>query len=215
MPGMPELQEETRTEEVRSRLVEELVNPMSEQKPLTMSPEREALIRKVWDEDGLVDEVEVLAELDAERVAHAETREHLKLEQRRIRSLFLEREDYREQLAQAIKFSEFCTAQAEWSQATFGTDAERGPVGPLKHLAKEVQEALANIEDEMEYVDCFFLVLDASRRAKIPAHRLLDLSFEKLEINKARKWNKPTSDDPVEHDRTKDGVDAKPEIGQK
>lgn len=99
-------------------------------------------------------------------------------------------------------FLEFCEAQAEWSQATFGSDAERGPIGPLKHLAKEVQEALANIDDPMEYVDCFFLVLDASRRAKIPANRLLELAFEKLEINKRRKWNKPTSDDPVEHDRS-------------
>lgn len=99
-------------------------------------------------------------------------------------------------------FLEFAEAQAEWSQATFGTDAERGPIGPLKHLAKEVQEALANIEDPMEYVDCFFLVLDASRRAKIPANRLLELAFEKLEINKARKWSKPTSDDPIEHDRS-------------
>ena len=52
-------------------------------------------------------------------------------------------------------FLEFARLQAEWSQATFGTDAERGPIGPLKHLAKEVQEALEHLDDHMEYVDCF------------------------------------------------------------
>lgn len=103
---------------------------------------------------------------------------------------------------QSQRFLDFVAQQAEWSQATFGTDLERGPIGPLKHLAKEVQEALANINDEMEYVDCFFLTLDAARRKGMTAKRLLDLSFKKLEINKKRKWNKPTSDDPVEHDRT-------------
>lgn len=105
------------------------------------------------------------------------------------------------------QFLDFAAKQAEWSQATFGSDEERGPIGPLKHLAKEVQEALANIQDEMEYVDCFFLVLDASRRAKIPASKLLELAFVKLEINKKRKWNKPTSDNPIEHDRSVDDID--------
>lgn len=98
-------------------------------------------------------------------------------------------------------FLEFCEAQSEWSQATFGTDSERGPIGALKHLAKEVTEALENPSDEMEYVDCLFLVIDASRRAGISGQRLLGLAFEKLEINKARTWPKPTSDEPVEHVR--------------
>ena len=30
----------------------------------------------------------------------------------------------------------------EWSSRTFGPTAHRGPIGPLKHLAKEVQETL-------------------------------------------------------------------------
>jgi len=127
------------------------------------------------------------------------SREERKAEIRElVRELLKELDAERE----AHDFLKFAEMQAEWSQATFGTDAERGPVGPLKHLGKEVQEALAHIDDPMEYVDCFFLVLDAARRAKIPANRLLELAFEKLEINKARKWSKPTSDDPVEHDRT-------------
>lgn len=34
----------------------------------------------------------------------------------------------------------------EWSQATFGSDAERGPIGALKHLAKEANEAVEALE---------------------------------------------------------------------
>jgi hypothetical protein len=98
-------------------------------------------------------------------------------------------------------FFEFAAAQAEWSQATFGSDSQRGPIGPLKHLAKEVRECLENPSDHMEYVDCLFLVLDASRRAGLPAQDLLEKAFEKLEINKLRQWGKPTSDDAVEHIR--------------
>ena len=99
------------------------------------------------------------------------------------------------------RFIEFAEAQAEWSRATFGSDEERGPLGPLKHLAKEVQECLSDPTDKMEYADLLFLVLDASRRAKIPAAELLDCCFQKLEINKARTWQKPTKDGAVEHVR--------------
>ena len=33
------------------------------------------------------------------------------------------------------------TDQSQWSQQTFGTDEERGPVGALHHLAREAVEA--------------------------------------------------------------------------
>jgi hypothetical protein len=95
----------------------------------------------------------------------------------------------------------FSAEQAEWSRATFGADEERGPAGPLKHLAKEVAEAMKSPDDIMEYVDCLFLTLDASRRAGFSYDELLSAAWKKLEINKARKWSKPTSDEPVEHDR--------------
>jgi hypothetical protein len=111
-------------------------------------------------------------------------------------------------------FLAFAAEQAEWSQATFGADSERGPRGPLLHLAKEVQEALEHPTDPMEYVDCLFLTLDASRRAGFPAPRLLELAFEKLEINKRRKWNKPTSDNPVEHDRSNEPASAGESTGE-
>jgi hypothetical protein len=93
---------------------------------------------------------------------------------------------------------------SEWSQATFGPDKERGPVGPLEHLAKEVKEALDCPSDMMEYVDLLFLTFDAARRAGFTYDQLLEWTWKKMEINKLRKWPKPTSDEPVEHIREED-----------
>jgi hypothetical protein len=80
---------------------------------------------------------------------------------------------------------------AEWSQRTFGTDAERGPLGPLKHLEKEAREAQARPDDPKEHADCLILVLDASRRAGIPLAKLLQTALKKMEENVARKWPDP------------------------
>lgn len=107
-------------------------------------------------------------------------------------------------------FEHFCQRQADWSRRTFGSDDERGPVGPLKHLAKEVQEALDKTDDPEEYVDCLFLVVDAARRSKLfksPAD-FIQQAFVKLAKNEKRQWQKPTSDEPVEHIR---GLDHLPE----
>jgi len=96
---------------------------------------------------------------------------------------------------------DFWNEQAVWSRKTFGSDDERGPVGPLKHLQKEIQECLDNPTDDMEYVDMVFLIFDAARRKGFTFSTLTKKCFEKLEINKQRQWNKPTSDAPVEHIR--------------
>lgn len=91
--------------------------------------------------------------------------------------------------------------QAKWSQATFGLDSERGPLGPLKHLEKEARECQAAPSDLTEYADCLLLLLDAARRAGFTEMQLIDEAVAKLQVNKTRKWPKPTSDDPVEHCR--------------
>ena len=83
---------------------------------------------------------------------------------------------------------------AEWSQATFGTDAERGAIGPLKHLEKEVREAQEAL-DPIEIADCLLLVFDAARRLGLTLDQLMDAAEWKLEVNKMRKWNRPTSDE--------------------
>lgn len=101
-------------------------------------------------------------------------------------------------------FKKLVVDQAEWSQATFGADTERGPMGALKHLekeARECQDAVGTPELLEEMADCLLLLIDASRRARFSPTQLVEAALEKLEKNKRRTWPKPTSDEPVEHVR--------------
>lgn len=118
-----------------------------------------------------------------------------------------------------MNLEQFWKDQAAWSQATFGTDAERGPLGPTKHLAKEVlSELLCLPRDQVvqvlekvdasgvdmqlgEFVDCQFLIFDACRRAGFTYEQLVAACFAKLEVNKARKWGKASTTEAVEHIR--------------
>ena len=161
------------------------------------------------------------------------------------------------------QIQKFWNDQAEWSQATFGSDEERGPLGPLMHLAKEALECQNEPYNITEKADCLFLIFDATRRSRytltdllaaaldchspmpqglrvqdylsalyrsalratlmphdlkekayaltilLAANRaclqdldtLLDACFAKLEVNRKREWQKPTSNAPVEHVR--------------
>lgn len=100
-----------------------------------------------------------------------------------------------------MKLPQLAIDQSKWSQATFGTDAERGPIGPLKHLALEAVEAQENPKDVTEYADCLLLILDASRRAGFHLGELIEAAVEKQAQNKLRTWAKPTSDEPVMHEK--------------
>lgn len=109
------------------------------------------------------------------------------------------------------------TDQAEWSQATFGTDKERGPIGVLKHLELEAVEARHEAEkfrdweggpDGLRYIarnfvfemaDCLLLLLDASRRGGFTAMQLVEAAQAKMVVNKARTFIKPTGDVPSQH----------------
>lgn len=100
--------------------------------------------------------------------------------------------------------------QAEWSQATFGSDANRGPVGALKHLEREAREAIAAVggHDPLavreELADCFLLILDASRRSGLKPLDLIRAAQAKMVKNRSRAWPTPTIDEPVEHIRSDD-----------
>ena len=96
---------------------------------------------------------------------------------------------------------EFWQAQAQWSHKVFGPSSVRGPLGPLKHLAKEALEAQANPADLEEYADCLFLVIDSCWRAGFTFDELLEACWRKLEKNKARVWSVGSPDEPVEHVR--------------
>lgn len=104
------------------------------------------------------------------------------------------------------KLSDLVVDQSKWSQETFGSDQERGPVGALKHLEKEAREAYeaaqnaGNLGEEL--ADCFLLLLDAMRRSGLKLEGLVDLAKQKMVRNKLRKWPKPTDKfTPVEHER--------------
>lgn len=112
---------------------------------------------------------------------------------------------------------DLATDQAEWSQATFGTDKERGPIGPLKHLELEAIEARQEAENFrdwggdpgrlreiarnfiIEMADCLLLLLDASRRGGFTVIQLMEAAQAKMRINKHRTFIKPTTDVPSHH----------------
>lgn len=99
------------------------------------------------------------------------------------------------------ELQQFWNDHAEWSQKTFGLDGVRGPVGPLNHLAKEVNEAIAKPDDINEYADLLLLTFDAARRSGLTFDGLIGAARGKLEVNKLRKWGVPNSDGSVEHIR--------------
>lgn len=72
----------------------------------------------------------------------------------------------------------------------------------MKHLAKEVGDALASPKDVTEYADCLILVMDAARRAGHDHVALLQAALVKMDVNKVRRWPKPVDDEPVEHVRS-------------
>ena len=85
---------------------------------------------------------------------------------------------------------------AEWSQATFGNV---GPIGPLKHLAKEAMEAAAEPDDLSEWADMQFLLWDAQRRAGITDEQITQEKKKKLAVNKQREWPEPKDGEPRLH----------------
>lgn len=101
--------------------------------------------------------------------------------------------------------SRFWSELSDWSQATFGTDAERGPAGPLAHLSREVAEVQADPGNLTEYADLLFLVFDACRRAGFTYEQLVAGVFAKLAVNRSRAWGKPDAEGVCEHVRGSDG----------
>lgn len=85
---------------------------------------------------------------------------------------------------------------AEWSDRQFGNV---GPVGPLRHLAKEEIEAAEAPDDISEFADILMLVWDATRRAGFSDEQLAEAVAEKLERNKRRTWGEVKDGEPCHH----------------
>lgn len=85
---------------------------------------------------------------------------------------------------------------AEWSQKTFGNV---GPIGSLKHQAREAIEAADAPDDLSEWADMQFLLWDAQRRAGISDAEITAAMEEKLKVNMARQWPEPKDGEPRLH----------------
>jgi hypothetical protein len=108
---------------------------------------------------------------------------------------------------------------SEWSDETFG-NGQRNPAIAY-HLKKEINELIQALEkkklfDEddsisveeymkhihktsFEFADCFMLLLDSATHYGITAYELFDVTRQKLEINRKRKWGVPDENGVVEH----------------
>ena len=108
---------------------------------------------------------------------------------------------------------------AEWSDATFGI-SQRNPAIAY-HLKKEIDELIEALKErerirhddsigigeysrivtnlDMEFADCFMLLLDSASHAGLSAHTLINVTLHKLAINKNRKWGKPDKNGVIEH----------------
>ena len=85
----------------------------------------------------------------------------------------------------------------EWSVNTFGPD--KGPVGPLKHLVKEAEEAIEDPQDLSEYVDCQMLIWDAMRRAGFTLVEFIAAIEEKQKLLNVRKYERTPEGEPSFH----------------
>jgi len=93
---------------------------------------------------------------------------------------------------------------SRWGGQQFGiTD---NPRSTIAHLRKEVGELLDEPYDSDEYADCLTLLLHAAHIAGISVETIIDVSWEKLDINRHRDWGEPDADGVVEHVRNDSGA---------
>lgn len=69
----------------------------------------------------------------------------------------------------------------------------------LKKLRQEAKEAIESPNDLYEYADCLIALIAAASRAGYSYDKLEWAAFEKLEVNKNRKWIKK-SDGTFQHE---------------
>ena len=103
------------------------------------------------------------------------------------------------EIEEYMKEPEVRKQHAEWSDKTFGCPDKIGPIGPLKHLSKEVMEAAENPGDLSEWADMWFLLWDAQRRSGITDDQIIGAMVEKLKVNKERSWPEPKDGEPRQH----------------
>ncbi len=94
------------------------------------------------------------------------------------------------------EMQKLCNDITDWQDKQFPTATVESK---LKHLKSEINELLDNPNDDMEYADCFMLLIGAADKARISLDALVFAVRKKLEINKKRKWGKSNKDGFTEH----------------
>ena len=89
---------------------------------------------------------------------------------------------------------------SKFSTETFGSN--RNPIGPLKHLLKEVQEVIDEPSDSEEFADCLLLFIDAIRLNGHTFEDIIYAAFKKLEKNRNREWPPLNSEGYSEHKKS-------------
>lgn len=101
--------------------------------------------------------------------------------------------------------SAYLVRQMDWSKRTFGLGLRT--VGLTRHIEKECQEireSAAHLGEPhlMEWIDVIILAFDGYWRAGGEPYLLMQRLIRKQDINLARKWGPPVSEDePSEHIR--------------
>lgn len=115
----------------------------------------------------------------------------------------------------------FWIESGDWANKTFGDVDQRGPIGPLKHIVKEVNKEIIPLIERMtslptdfveaptideiaeELFDLQHLIFDVARRLKLSYSVYVTGCFDKLEINKNREWPRNPNDtsEAIEHKR--------------
>lgn len=92
--------------------------------------------------------------------------------------------------------------QRDWSTATFGPREKRGPLGPLAHIRKEVEEVAEDPSVLEEWVDVIILAFDGAWRAGHEPQAIIDAVKAKQAKNEARtwpRWQNFPEDEAIEH----------------
>lgn len=69
----------------------------------------------------------------------------------------------------------------------------------LKHLKREVDEAMANPSDRLEWADCLLLLFAAAAKQGLTLDDLLIAAHQKIDINNDRQWHAPDRDGVCAH----------------
>lgn len=96
---------------------------------------------------------------------------------------------------------------SQWQVDTFGA---QNPLSKAKHLKKEVDELISDIETNnpdrrLEYADCFLLLYGAAAADGMSLDDIYNCIMEKMDINYQRTWGAPDADGIVNHIKEQDG----------